>query len=249
MKAKSIDKFTVRIGSTFLESMKLIEDNKMRFVVILDGKKPVGTLTDGDIRRSLLSGKSLSEKIYSNGDFIFINFDDSFSTVCEKFRDSHVDFLLVLKNGNLFNIITRKQFHIMLLEDITYEPDIDYSCFDENQLDHEIYNRPWGFYKSVLLSSHVQAKTITLFPDSETSLQKHMHREEHWVIMKGVGKVVRGDDEIDVKSGIYVFVPKESKHKIINTSLNDNLVLSEVQLGDYFGEDDIIRYSDKYGRI
>ncbi len=75
MKAKSMDKFTVRIGSTFLESMKLIEDNKMRFVVILDGKKPVGTLTDGDIRRSLLSGKSLSEKIYSNGDFIFINFD------------------------------------------------------------------------------------------------------------------------------------------------------------------------------
>jgi mannose-1-phosphate guanylyltransferase/mannose-6-phosphate isomerase len=228
--------------------MKLIENNKMRFAIILEGNKPVATLTDGDIRRALLSGKSLDDNIRPHRDFKYIDFEDNFSIVCKKFRDFHVDFLLVLKNGNLFNVITRNQFHIMLLEDIAYKPDIDYSCFNDKKLDHEIYNRPWGFYKSVLLSSHVQAKTITVFPDSETSLQKHIHREEHWVIMKGVGRVVNKDNEFDVKSGMYVYVPKECKHQIINTSFNDNLVLSEVQLGEYFGEDDIIRFSDKYGR-
>ena len=155
----------------------------------------------------------------------------------------------VVMSGKLFNIVTKAQFHLMLLEDIEYSADINYSDFDHGKLEHEVYNKPWGFYKSVLLSSHAQAKVITLFPDSEISLQEHMHREEHWVVIKGVGKVVCSNDLFDIKAGGYIKIPKRMKHKIINTSVKDNLVFSEVQLGEYFGEDDIIRFEDMYGRI
>ena len=81
------------------------------------------------------------------------------------------------------------------------------------------------------------------------SLQEHKKREEHWVVIKGIGKVVLGESLIDVYPGKYIYIPKGCKHQIINISTKDNLVFSEVQLGEYFGEDDIVRYSDKYGRV
>ena len=250
---RKFDKLIIERNSTFLQAMKLIEKNKKGFVVVVEdsdhGNFPIGTLTDGDIRRELISGKNVDDKISFNVDFKYVEFGESFSSVCRTFREFNLDFLLIIKDNSLFNFFTKKQFYIMLLDDISYKPDIDYFSFDEKRLDHEIYNRPWGFYKSVLLSSHVQSKIITIFPDSEISLQKHKYREEHWVIMKGVGKIMKNNTEMFVRSGSYVHIPKECKHQIINTSADSNLVLTEVQLGEYFGEDDIVRYSDKYGRV
>jgi len=141
----------------------------------------------------------------------------------------------------------KKQFHIFLLENIKFDLTYDFSKFDNHTLEHEIYNRPWGFYKSTILTSHAQGKVITVFPKSELSLQEHKKREEHWVIIKGHGTVVLGESLIDVYPGKYIYIPKGCKHQIINDS-DENIVFSEVQLGEYFGEDDIIRYSDKYGR-
>ncbi len=135
----------------------------------------------------------------------------------------------------------------MLLEDVEFRLDIDFQHFDRN-LTHEIYNRPWGFYKSVLLNAHAQAKILTIFPKSETSLQLHKHREEHWLVVKGSGEIVRYKKRVAVVPGQYIYIPKECVHQIINTSTKKNLVLSEVQLGEYFGEDDIVRLEDKYGR-
>ena len=137
----------------------------------------------------------------------------------------------------------------MLLEGVPFSTGINYESFDENKLDYEIYNRPWGFYKSVLLTPHAQVKIITIFPSSEISLQKHRYREEHWVVIKGSGEVICGKKEYSVGPASYVYIKKECKHKITNTSLKENLLISEVQLGKYFGEDDIVRYSDKYGSV
>lgn len=205
-------------------------------------------MTDGDIRRLILSGKDLNSPIVYSNSFIFSDYKDDFQTICEKFRNYRIDFLPILKSDEIHNILTKHQFHSMLLEDINYNPDMNFSVFDDITLEHEIYNRPWGFYKSVWLSSHAQAKIITVFPESEISLQKHYHREEHWVVVKGEGRVVCGVKDYIVSPGEYVYIPKECKHRIANNSLKNNLILSEVQLGTYFGEDDIIRYSDKYGR-
>jgi mannose-1-phosphate guanylyltransferase/mannose-6-phosphate isomerase len=242
------DKYIAQDNATFFEVLSVINSNKKRFAVICKEEKVVGVVTDGDVRRSLLSGYDLNDKVCFKDDFKFVNYDDEFETVSEVFRDYNLDFILILQDGFLFNILNKNQFHIMLLEDIKFSTDIDYRPFDRN-LVHEIFNRPWGFYKSVLLNTHAQAKILTIFPDSETSLQYHKRREEHWVVIKGCGDIIRHKERRTISPGQYVHIPKECVHQIINTSIEENLVLSEVQLGEYFGEDDIIRLDDKYGRI
>lgn len=105
-----------------------------------------------------------------------------------------------------------------------------------------------GFYKSTILTSHAPNKILIIAPEAHLSLQEHKKREEHWIFIKGKGKVILGELSIDVYLGKYIFIPKDCRHQIINNS-KENIILSEVQLGEYFDEDDIIRYKDKYGRI
>ncbi len=231
-------------------ALQKLQENKKRFLICLDNKLVSGLITDGDIRRGLLDGLTIFDSINKviNTNFQYLTLNSSFDEVCEKFKSDKIDFLPIVNNNmNLVNIITKKQFHIMLLEDIEFDLAYDFLKFDVHTLEHEIYNRPWGYYKSTILTSHAQGKVITVFPKSELSLQKHKKREEHWVIIKGKGKVVLGESLIDVYPGKYIYIPKGCKHQIINDS-DENIIFSEVQLGEYFGEDDIIRYSDKYGR-
>ncbi len=228
-----------------------LNENRRKFVICVDEFDcAVGVVTDGDIRRALLNNISIIDtidKIY-NASFKYLNIESPFSEVCELFRLSKIDFLPIIdKDRVLLNVLTKVQFHLALLENIDFDLMYDFFQLDGMTLEHEIYNRPWGFYKSTFLTSHAQAKIITVLPNSELSLQKHFKREEHWVILKGKGKVVLGEVIIDAYPGIYIYIPKECKHQIINNS-DENLIFSEVQLGEYFGEDDIIRFADKYGR-
>lgn len=229
-----------------------LQENKKRFLIITgEDNKVLGVLTDGDLRRGFLNGYTVNdsiEKVY-NKSFEYLHLDSSFDEVCEKFKSDKIDFLPIIdSNFKLVNIINKKQFHIVLLENINFDLLSDFSKFNEHTLEHEIYNRPWGFYKSTVLTCHAQGKIITVFPKSELSLQEHKKREEHWVIIKGRGKVILGESLIDVYPGKYIYIPKGCKHQIINDG-EENIIFSEVQLGEYFGEDDIIRYSDKYGRV
>ena len=235
-------------NSTIEDTMKTIDENKGRFALVVKDKKLIGVLSDGDIRRLILSGLILKDRIQFDSSFVYIDIHNDFNKVCEIFREYNSDFLPILNKGELINLITKAQFHAILLEDIQYSSEFNFSQVETETLKHEIYNRPWGFYKSTWLSSHAQAKIITIFPNSEISLQKHCKREEHWVIVKGAGVAIIGNERVQVTSGDYIQVPIECKHSIINLSLSENLILSEVQLGSYFGEDDIVRYKDKYGR-
>lgn len=232
-------------------ALQKLQENKKRFLICLrDNEFIFGLITDGDIRRGFLDGLTISDVVSKvvNTHFEYLTVESSFDEVCEKFKSDKIDFLpIVEKDMKLVNIITKKQFHIMLLENVEFDLTYDFFIFDNHILEHEIYNRPWGFYKSTILTSHAQGKVITVFPKSELSLQKHKKREEHWVIIKGKGKVVLGESLIDVYPGKYIYIPKGCKHQIINDS-DENIIFSEVQLGEYFGEDDIIRYIDKYGR-
>jgi mannose-1-phosphate guanylyltransferase / mannose-6-phosphate isomerase len=243
---------TIQYNETIEMALKKLQNNKKRFLICLDDNECViGVITDGDIRRAFLNNltiKSKIHKVYSDN-FKCLDFNSTFDNICELFKSDKIDFLpIVNKNNKLVNIITKKQFHIMLLENFEFDLVFDFSKFDNSTLEHEIFNRPWGFYKSTILSSHAQAKVITIFPNSELSLQEHKKREEHWVIIKGKGKAVLGESLINLYPGKYVYIPKGCKHQVINDS-DENIIFSEVQLGDYFGEDDIIRYSDKYGRV
>jgi len=241
---------TILNKSTIRNGLSLIQNNKKRFLICVNSKeKIIGVITDGDIRRHILKDIDIDCNIehICNKEYKKLTLNSSFSDVCELFKSDRIDFLPIVDNNILINIITKKQFHIMLLEDVSFDLTLDFAKFDNYTLEHEIYNRPWGFYKSTILSSHAQSKIITVFPKEELSLQEHKKREEHWVIIKGYGIVILGESKIDIYPGKYIFIPKGCKHQIINNS-NENIIFSEVQLGSYFGEDDIIRYSDKYGR-
>lgn len=237
-------------NATILESLKKIDKNKKSFLIVLNQKREVkGVITEGEIRRQLINGDNMCDKISYNTNFKSINMNDSFINLFEYFKLEKINFIPVIDNENkLINVISKKQFHVMLLKDIDYDlKKLPY--INEYELDYEIYPRPWGFYKSTLLAEHVQSKIITVFPKSELSLQKHRRREEHWIIIKGQGKIILEETILTVEQGRYIYIPKGCKHKVINSSNIENLIFAEVQLGDYFGEDDIIRYEDKYGRV
>jgi len=106
--------------------------------------------------------------------------------------------------------------------------------------------RPWGTY-SVLYDSDCKVKRLVILPGMRTSLQSHRKRDEVWVVVSGTGNAIVDDDYYFLEKGSIVEVNKLSVHRIENAS-DDNLVLIEVQTGEYFGEDDIVRLEDDYGR-
>lgn len=250
----NLTKYTLLENATVLEALQQIELNKKGFVIVIDTNYIVkGTMTDGDIRRSLLKGKDLTSNITTeilSGEFSFIDVDDSFDKAISFFKESKIQFLPIVNNeGKLVNVLTKVQLHMALLEGIEWDLRYDFSLLDGRTIDHEIYNRPWGYYKTVFLSDFSRAKIIHVNPGEELSLQKHKKREEHWVIVKGEGEMTIGESVRNLSEGSYIYIPKGCKHRISNKSQSIPLMISEVQLGSYFGEDDIIRYEDKYGRL
>jgi len=107
--------------------------------------------------------------------------------------------------------------------------------------------RPWGFYEVLSDEPDHKVKRITVYPDKRLSLQRHKRRAEHWYVIQGEGQVTLDSDRIEVSPGRSVDIPLHSAHRIENTG-RINLVFIEVQTGDYFGEDDIERLEDDFGR-
>ena len=112
----------------------------------------------------------------------------------------------------------------------------------------EAERRPWGFYEVLSDKKDHKVKRVTIEPGKRLSLQKHKQRSEHWFVVCGESVVTVGDKEIKVTGGHAVDIPQGLLHRISNTG-KENLVYIEVQLGNYFGEDDIERVEDDYGRI
>lgn len=112
----------------------------------------------------------------------------------------------------------------------------------------ETFFRPWGSYSVLEKGERYQVKRIVVFPKRRLSLQLHHHREEHWVIIKGEGEVLVDDSIVKVKESDRVYIPKLSRHRASNMG-DINMEIIEVQLGDYLGEDDIVRFDDDYGRV
>ncbi len=109
-------------------------------------------------------------------------------------------------------------------------------------------HRPWGSYENILEKDNFKIKIIKIKPKSELSYQLHKKRSEHWVIISGTAFVTLNDKEIELRKDESIYIPKNAKHKISNKSKTESIIFIEVQCGSYFGEDDIIRLDDKYGR-
>ena len=253
MISEELKAFTVEENCPIIEALQKIDQNKKGFLIVTGSDEVVsGVLTDGDIRRAFIKGIAVSDSIETvyTKTFKFLTLKDGIPGAIELFKNESIKFLPVL-NGEkkLLNIITKSQMHALLLQDIHAELDYDFLSLDEGIVDYEIFQRPWGFYKTTVMNDYFQSKVISVNPKSQLSLQSHNHREEHWIVAHGVGTVQLDQSVLQVKCGSSIFIPKGCKHRLTNTDDKESLIITEVQIGDYFGEDDIIRYEDIYGRV
>lgn len=114
-------------------------------------------------------------------------------------------------------------------------------------LQHLRIYRPWGYYQGVDVGARYQVKRIVVKPGGKLSLQKHFHRSEHWVVVRGTAEVVVGTETRIVHENESTYIPIGSVHRLGNPG-KIPLELIEVQAGSYLGEDDIVRINDEYGR-
>lgn len=119
---------------------------------------------------------------------------------------------------------------------------------DKKVQDHLFDHRPWGKYEILSEETGYKVKVITVNPEAQISYQSHVHRSEHWVVIEGQGYVIINEQKLPVVPGSSIVIPQNSKHRIKNTGAKA-LRFVEVQTGDYFGEDDIQRFSDEYKRV
>ena len=115
------------------------------------------------------------------------------------------------------------------------------------KLHHHKVHRPWGTYEILDSAENFQVKKLVVNENQSLSLQKHSHRAEHWVVVKGRAHLTRGNDHFILSVNQSAYIPVGVKHRLENLDQTP-LEIIEVQSGDYFGEDDIIRYEDKYNR-
>jgi mannose-1-phosphate guanylyltransferase/mannose-6-phosphate isomerase len=107
--------------------------------------------------------------------------------------------------------------------------------------------RPWGSYETIATGSKFQVKRIIVDPGERLSLQSHVHRSEHWVVVDGTAEVTVGEQVLILQENESTFIPAGTKHRLANPG-ESPLELIEVQCGEYLGEDDITRFEDQYGR-
>jgi mannose-1-phosphate guanylyltransferase/mannose-6-phosphate isomerase len=118
---------------------------------------------------------------------------------------------------------------------------------DEHQL-HRKVHRPWGWYDSIDEGPNFKVKRIMVKPGASLSLQKHHHRAEHWIVVKGQGEVTCDGEVTVLGPNESTFIPLGSIHRLANKE-SEPLEIIEVQSGGYLGEDDIVRFEDTYGRV
>jgi mannose-6-phosphate isomerase len=116
---------------------------------------------------------------------------------------------------------------------------------DNGGVEHDV--RPWGEYTVLEDAPTFKVKRIEVRPGKRLSLQKHQRRSEHWFVVQGSGQVVLDERTVEVAAGTSVDIPAGTAHRVTNTGQAD-LIFVEVQHGTYFGEDDIIRLQDDFGR-
>jgi mannose-1-phosphate guanylyltransferase len=164
----------------------------------------------------------------------------------------HADQRLVTTLG-VDNLVVVDTKDALLIANMTHVQDIKevvQSIKDSGRNEHaqhrEVY-RPWGKYDSIDNGSRYQVKRITVNPGAKLSVQMHHHRAEHWVVVSGTAKVTNGDKTYLVTENESTYIPIGQLHSLENPGVVA-LEMIEVQSGSYLGEDDIVRFEDKYGR-
>ncbi|RIK91904.1 MAG: mannose-1-phosphate guanylyltransferase/mannose-6-phosphate isomerase [Proteobacteria bacterium] len=118
----------------------------------------------------------------------------------------------------------------------------------QEHISHVVVYRPWGNYQTTDAGDRFQVKRIVVKPGEKLSLQQHMHRAEHWIVVRGTAKVTRDGETVTLHENESTFIPIGTVHRLENPG-KIPLHIIEVQSGSYLGEDDIVRFDDTYGRV
>jgi len=117
----------------------------------------------------------------------------------------------------------------------------------EEQALHRKVHRPWGWYDSIDAGDRFKVKRIQVNPKASLSLQKHHHRAEHWIVVRGTAEITNGENVLLLTENQSTYIPVGQLHRLTNPGTIP-LEIIEVQSGSYLGEDDIVRFEDVYGR-
>lgn len=153
-----------------------------------------------------------------------------------------VDSLIIVETGDVLLVADRN--HVQDVKKIVERLAAD------RRTEHQIHNRvhrPWGFYEGLDEGPRHQVKHLMVHPGASLSLQMHSKRAEHWVVVKGEARVTVGSDVRILKENESTYIPVGTKHRLENPG-SEPLSIIEVQSGSYFGEDDVVRFDDVYGR-
>jgi mannose-1-phosphate guanylyltransferase/mannose-6-phosphate isomerase len=153
-----------------------------------------------------------------------------------------LDNLIVVETADA--VLVADKAHVQDVKEIVEELKSSGRC---EHISHVRVYRPWGNYETVDECERFKVKRIEVNPGASLSLQQHHHRAEHWVVVKGTAQITKGEKEILLTEDQSVYIPLGTKHRLTNPGLIP-LEIVEVQTGSYLGEDDIVRYSDEYGR-
>jgi mannose-1-phosphate guanylyltransferase/mannose-6-phosphate isomerase len=154
-----------------------------------------------------------------------------------------VDNLLIVDTGDAVLVADRERAQqVKVVVDRLRASDHDAARF------HQTVHRPWGSFTVLEDAPECKVKRLTVRPGGVLSLQLHHRRSEHWTVVAGIAKVRVGDREFLLGRNESTHIPVDTLHRLENPG-DTELQLIEVQCGDYFGEDDIVRLEDKYGRV
>jgi len=153
-----------------------------------------------------------------------------------------VDDINIIENNDVI-LVQKKGKSSEIKKVVEYLKENNYKEVEHNVLGY----RPWGKYEVLVDAANHKVKKITVYPGAALSLQSHKRRAEHWVVVKGTAKVVNGENLLTLHDNESTYIPATFKHQLSNPT-QENLEIIEVQTGEYFEEDDIVRYKDAYGR-
>lgn len=205
---------------------------KSNKVVVFEGDFGWSDIGSFDSLADVLASKKDKDKhhvqIDSNNTFIHSETGKLIATV-------GVEDLIVVENNDSILIQKRGESE-RVKEIVEYLKDKKRIEVDNNIIVH----RPWGKYEVLINTKHYTVRKLTVYPGESLNLQMHNRRIEHWVVVKGSAKVVRGKEEIALGRDEGIFIPKSTRHQLINPETERTLEMIEIQAGEYLGDDDII---------
>ena len=131
------------------------------------------------------------------------------------------------------------------LSNLQKKPEYGLTFYTEG--DYPRTEKPWGYFEVLLESDSSKVKILSVDPGQMLSMQMHEHRSETWYVTQGIATVTKGDITFDLNPGESVEIDQKERHRVKNSG-SEVLEIIEIQTGTYFGEDDIVRFEDIYGR-